>query len=106
MLPGGAAAVDGFAVAGPQHVDLAGVGEGLEGAVHGGQAHGVTAVLEHVVQLLGAAELVHLVQRRGHGGPLPSGSSSYWRGLARRSRHRFLLVSVLAHCARRPIGPN
>ncbi|WP_234327647.1 hypothetical protein [Streptomyces sp. NRRL F-2664] len=51
-------------------------------------------MLEHVVEFLGAAELVHLVQRSGHCGPLASGSSSYWRGihLARRSRHRFLLV--------------
>jgi hypothetical protein len=63
VVAAGAAAVDGLTVAGAQDVDLAGVGQGLEGAVDRGEADRVAAVLEQVVQFLGAAELVHLVER-------------------------------------------
>ncbi len=43
VVAAGAAAVDGLAVGGAQDVDLARVGEGLEGAVDGGQADRVAA---------------------------------------------------------------
>ena len=72
-----AAAVDRLAVAGAQHVDLAGVGEGLQGAVDGGQPDRVAAVLEQVVQVLRAAEVVDLVERRRDRGPLPGGPAAY-----------------------------
>src|SRR5690348_14821494 len=93
VLAGGAAAVDGLAVGGTQYVDLAGVGEGLQCAVHGGESDGVTLVLEHVVELLRTAELVHLVERRRHGGTLPGGTAPNGRSSG---CHRCLLTSALA----------
>jgi hypothetical protein len=66
-----AAPVDGLTLGRAQDVDLAGVGEGLERAVDGGQPYRVAPVLEHVVQVLGAAELVDLVERRSDRRPLP-----------------------------------
>ncbi len=86
VIVGAAPAVDGLAVAGAQHIDLAGVGEGLQRPVDGGQPDRVTPVLEHVVELLRAAELVHLVECGRDSGPLPRRPAAYRRSRARRHR--------------------
>jgi hypothetical protein len=72
----GAAPVGGLAGAGAQHVDLAGVGQGLQGAVDRGQADAVAAPAQLLVDLLRGAEVGELVEQvrdRGAltGRPLP-----------------------------------
>ena len=57
-----AAPVDRLAVVGAQHVDLAVVGQGLQAAVDGGQPDRVAARRAAGVQVLGAAEVVELVE--------------------------------------------
>ena len=96
MAAAGAAPVDGLAVAGAQHVDLAGVRERLEGAVDGGQADRVAPVLEHVVQVLRAAELVDLVERGRDRGPLPGGTAPH--GMRRWSPGASLSVACVGRC--------
>ena len=58
-----AAAVDRLAVLGAQHVHVAVLGQALDGAVHGGQPDARPAGPEHLVQLLGAAELVDVLEQ-------------------------------------------
>ena len=106
MVAGRAAPVDRLAVGRAQHIHLARVGEGLQGAVDRGQADRVAAVLEHVVQLLRAAELVHLVERRRHRGALPGRPASHWGRVLRRLAPspqvppRFARTSSSGHSAR------
>ena len=66
----GAAPVDRLAVLGAQHVDLAGVGEPLQGPVDGGQPDRLAAPAEQVVDLLGRAEVVEGVHRLDDREPL------------------------------------
>ncbi len=66
----GAAAVGGLAVGGPQRVQLAGLGQRLQGAVDRGQSDAVAPLAQLVVDLLRRTELVQLGQHLLHGGPL------------------------------------
>src|SRR5699024_7433142 len=77
VVPGEALAVQRLAVGRAQHVHLAAVGEHLHGPVHGGQADLLTPVPEHLVQLLGAAEVIGPVQQLSDGGPL-AGHALHW----------------------------
>src|SRR5581483_10583263 len=74
VVAAAAPAVDGLALGGAQHVHLARVGERLERPVDGGEADRVAPVLEQVVQLLCAAEVVHLGQHGGDCRPLAGGA--------------------------------
>ena len=58
VVPHRAASVGSFAVAGPDEVELAGVGHHQQGAVHGCQPNVLTLVAEIVVDLAGRAEVV------------------------------------------------
>ncbi len=71
VVPGdGAPAVDGLAFAVAEHVHQALVGEGLQDPVGGGQGDGDALVLQDPVQLLGADEVVQLVQGGAYRQPL------------------------------------
>src|SRR5947209_20285561 len=81
----GATPVDRLTAVGTQYVDLSGLGQGLEGAVHRGQADTLAAVAQSLVDLLRGAETVGVIEQPGHCGPLPGGaqargahSSSTW----------------------------
>ena len=63
-----APAVGRLAICCPEDIDFLGVGEHLQGSAHGGQADPDASLLEQVVDLLCAAEVVDLVQDGGHGG--------------------------------------
>ena len=71
-----APAVEGLAVLGAQHVDLAGVGERLQRPVDRRQPDVLAARAEQVVDLLGAAEVLEGRERRGHRPPLPGRTRS------------------------------
>src|SRR6185312_7809952 len=58
--------VDGLARVGAEHVDLAAVGQRLQGAVHGGEADAVAAAAQLLVDLLGGAEVVDRVDEIVH----------------------------------------
>ena len=66
-----AAAVDRLAVLGAQDVDVTVLGQALHGPVDGGQADARPAGPEHLVQLLGAAELVDVLEEVEDLGALP-----------------------------------
>ena len=66
-----AAAVDRLAVLGAQDVDVAVLGQALHGPVHGGQTDAGPAGPEHLVELLGAAELVDVLEQVEDLGALP-----------------------------------
>src|SRR5262245_51875251 len=55
-----------------QHIHLAGVGEGLQGAVDGGQPDRSPVVPQHRVQFLGGVETLGSVQQLAQGRPLLS----------------------------------
>ena len=78
----GAAAVDRLAVLGAEQVDLAGLGEPLQGPVDGGQPDRLAALPEQVVDLLGGAEVVEGVEHLGDGPALPGRSQGRagWAG--------------------------
>ena len=69
--PAAAAAVERLAVVRAQHVDLTGIGQALQRAVHRRQPDAVAACPHHLVDLLRAAEVVQLGQRGAHGQALP-----------------------------------
>ena len=71
VVGGAAPAVDALAGLGAQRVDLAGVGEGLQGPVDRRQTDLLAALAEQGVDVLGAAEVVEGLQRRGDRPPLP-----------------------------------
>ena len=71
VTAGAAPPVDGLAVRGPQHVDVAVVRELLQRPVHGGQADAVAVRAQPRVQLLRALELAGRLQRRPDGAALP-----------------------------------
>jgi hypothetical protein len=66
-----AAAVGGFAVAGADQVELAGVGHHQQGAVDGCQSDVLTLVAEVVVDLAGCAEVVGAGEQVGDSCALP-----------------------------------
>ena len=66
-----APAVQVLAARRAHHVEVAGVGEGLQRAVHGGQPDPFAALAQHRVQVLGAVETLHLVQQCRDGAALP-----------------------------------
>ena len=66
-----AASVGGFAVAGADQVELAGVGHHQQGAVDGCQPNVLTLVAEVIVDLAGGAEVVGAGEQVGDGGTLP-----------------------------------
>jgi hypothetical protein len=65
------ASVGGFAVAGADQVELAGVGHHQQGAVHGCQPDALTLVAEVVVDLAGGAEVVGAGEQVRDSGALP-----------------------------------
>ena len=67
----GAAAVDRLAVLGAQQVDLAGLGQPLQGPVDRGQADGLAASPEQLVDLLRGAEVGEGAQGLDDRAPLP-----------------------------------
>jgi hypothetical protein len=71
VVPHRAASVGGFAVAGADEVELAGVGHHQQGAVNGGQPYVLTLVAEVVVDLAGRAEVVGAGEQVGDSGALP-----------------------------------
>ena len=66
-----AAAVDRLAVLRAQDVDVAVLGQALHRPVHGGQTDARPAGPEHLVELLGAAELVDVLEEVEDLGALP-----------------------------------
>jgi hypothetical protein len=66
-----AASVGGFAVAGADQVELAGVGHHQQGAVDGCQPNVLTLVAEVVVDLTGGTEVVGAGEQVGDSGALP-----------------------------------
>ena len=62
MGVGIAMAVQGFAIGHVEGVHCIDIGQGLQGAVHGGQAHLFLTLLELVVDLLGGGEFLHFPQ--------------------------------------------
>jgi hypothetical protein len=82
----GAAPVGGFAVAGADHVELAGVGHHQQGSVDGCQPNVLTVVAEVVVDLACGAEVVGAGEQVGNGGALPGLSlrAGYHAALLRR----------------------
>ncbi|CDZ92014.1 hypothetical protein RHRU231_910053 [Rhodococcus ruber] len=76
VVTGRAAPVDGLPAVGAQHVDGAGFGKGLQGAVDGGQADALAAPAQFVVQVLGRTEFFDLVEQRGDRTALSGGADS------------------------------
>ncbi len=70
MVARAAQPVERLAFVSAQHVDLTGVGHGLQGAVDRGQPHFVTTPTQQLVDLLGAAKLVELGQGAADRKPL------------------------------------
>jgi hypothetical protein len=71
VRPRAAPAVDRLAVVRAQDVDLALVGEGLEGAVDRGESDLVAVGAQPGVQVLGGGEVVHPTESIGDRGLLP-----------------------------------
>ena len=88
-----AAPVDRLAVLRPQHVDLAGLRQLLQGAVHRGQADRLAAAPQQVVDLLGRPEVRERGERLGDRAPLPGGA-----GAAQRRGVGSVLVIVPVGC--------
>ena len=75
-------AVDHLAVGSTQRIHLTGIGQDLQRAVDRGQSNGLTQVVQHAVQVLGAAKARRAGQEIGDGSTLPGGaghSSSFSR---------------------------
>ena len=68
-----APAIDRLAVRVDEDVKVAGLGHGLQGPVHRRQADGLTALLQELVQVLGGAKAIDLVEYRCDRRPLPGG---------------------------------
>ena len=71
MVRCGAAAVDRFAGVGAHDVHQIGRGQRLQGAIHRGQPHVLTAPAQFVVQVLSGPELLDGVEQSDDGSPLP-----------------------------------
>ena len=74
MVMLGAAPVHRLAGVGAQGVDQPGGRHRLQGAVHGGQADALAAAAQFVVQFLGRAEVVEVLQQRRDRRALPGGA--------------------------------
>lgn len=70
MMLHGAAAIYGLVVTVAQHVDEPVVRHRLQDPVSGRERHGVTAIVQDAMQLLGAHEIVEFIERGAHGAPL------------------------------------
>jgi hypothetical protein len=77
-----APAIEVLAAGRAHDVDLAGVGQPLQGAVDGGQADPFAPLAQHGVQILGAVEAGRLGEHRAHRGALFGVAQNVVHGLA------------------------